>query len=43
MQKNFENSHVEILIKVVNRQTFVKTIHASDDTCFIYDIAFYGV
>ena len=43
MLRNFENSNVEILTKVVNRHTFGQTIHALDDPCFIYDIASYWV
>ena len=38
MQKNFEKSDVEILRKVVNRQTYGQTIHDLDDPCFIYHI-----
>ena len=37
--KNSEKSNVEILRKVVNRQTYGQTIHALDGPCFIYDIA----
>ena len=39
MQKNFEKSIVEILRKVVNRQTYGQIIHALDGPCFIYNIA----
>ena len=38
MQKNFEKSDVEILRKVVNRQTDRQTIHDLDDPCVIYHI-----
>ena len=39
MQKNFEKSNVEILRKLVNRQTYGQTIHALYDPFVIYDIA----
>ena len=38
MQKNIEKSNVEILKKVVNRQTYGQITHALDDPCVIYDI-----
>ena len=38
MQKNFEKSNVEILRKVVNRQTYRQKIHALDDPCVINDM-----
>ena len=38
IQKKFETSNVEILRKVVHRQTYGQTIHALDDPCAIYDI-----
>ena len=37
IQKNFQKSNVEILRKVVNRQTYGQTIHALDYPCIIYD------
>ena len=36
--KEFETSNVEILRKLVNRQTYGMTIHALDDPCAIYGI-----
>ena len=39
MQKNFEKSNVEIVRRVVNRQSYERTIHSLDDLCVIYDIA----
>ena len=38
MQKNIETSHIEILRKVVNRQTYGQTIHALNDPCVMYDL-----
>ena len=38
IQKKFEASNVEILRKLVNRQTYRQTIHALDDPCDIYGI-----
>ena len=35
IQKKFETSHIEILRKVVNRQTYGQTIHALDNPCAI--------
>ena len=35
IQKKFETSNAEILRKVVNRQTYGRTIHALDNPCAI--------
>ena len=43
VQKNFEKSNVEIVRRVVNRQSYERTIHSLDDLCVIYDIASEGV
>ena len=42
MQKKFEKSNVEIVRRVVNRQSYERAIHSLDDLCVIYDIASKG-